>query len=187
VDGHRLILASASPRRRALLEQVGLAFDVEPVDVEEGDDPVANAAAKARAVAVRHAGEDVVVLGADTEVILDGEVLGKPADAAAAAAMLRRLSARTHAVVTAYALVHCGKGEEVVRSVETAVTFRALSDDEIGVYVATGEPLDKAGAYGIQERGAALVARIEGDYPNVVGLPVGDVVADLRRLGVQPS
>lgn len=180
-----VILASASPRRRDLLAQVGIAFVVAPADVDEGADPAANAVAKARAVADRHAGEDAVVLGADTEVVLDGEVLGKPGGGAAAAAMLRRLSGRTHCVVTAYALVDCRSGAEVVRSVETAVTFRRLSDDEIDGYVATGEPLDKAGAYGIQGRGALLVDRIDGDYFTVVGLPIAAVVADLRALGVE--
>ena len=161
-----------------------MAFDVEVADVDEGDDPAVNALAKARAVAAAHDGEAAVVLGADTEVVLDGEVLGKPATPDEAAAMLRRLSGRTHAVVTAYALVDCRTGDEVVRAVETAVTFRPLADDEIGAYVATGEPLDKAGAYGIQGRGAVLVERIDGDYFAVVGLPVADLwsrLGDRRR------
>jgi septum formation protein len=180
-----VILASASPRRRDLLAQVGVAFVVEPVETDEGPDPVANAVTKAGAVAARHAGEDAVVLGADTEVVLDGEVLGKPGDGRHAAAMLRRLSGRSHTVVSAYALVDCRSGEQVVRAVETAVTFRPLTDGEIDAYVATGEPLDKAGAYGIQGRGAALVDRIDGDYFTVVGLPIAAVVADLRRLQVE--
>ena len=179
-----LVLASASPRRRALLEQVGIPCTVERAGVDEGDDPAANARAKARAVAASRAGDDAVVLGADTIVVLDGDVLGKPADAADAAAMLRRLSGRTHTVVTAYALVHCGTGDECVRSVEAAVTFRALDDDEIAAYVATGEPLDKAGAYGIQGRGALLVERIDGDYFTVVGLPLSDLAVSLRRVGL---
>ena len=178
----RLILASSSPRRRALLEQIGVAFEIETAAVDEGDDPRANALAKARTVAARHGGEDVVVLGADTIVVLDGEVLGKPVDTGAAAAMLRRLSGRTHAVVTAYAVVDVRSGDEVVRSVETAVTFRSLADAEIDAYVATGEPLDKAGAYGIQGRGAVLVERIDGDYFTVVGLPLADFAVTLRRV-----
>lgn len=159
-----------------------MAFEIETADVDEGDDPGANALAKARTVAARHGGEDVVVLGADTIVVLDGEVLGKPVDAAAAAVMLRRLSGRTHVVVTAYAVVDVRSGDEVVRSVETAVTFRSLADAEIDAYVATGEPLDKAGAYGIQGRGAVLVERIDGDYFTVVGLPLADLAVVLRNI-----
>jgi septum formation protein len=184
VGDRRLILASASPRRRQLLAQIGVAFEVDVADVDEGDDPRANALAKARAVAARHRGEDAVVLGADTEVVLDGDVLGKPADDADAREMLRRLSGRTHAVVTAYALVDCTTDDELVRSVETGVTFRPLTGDEIDAYVATGEPLDKAGAYGIQGRGAVLVDRIDGDYFTVVGLPLADLwprLGDCRR------
>lgn len=179
----RLILASASPRRRALLEQIGVAFDVDVSDVEEGDDPRANAVEKARAVAARHRGEDAVVLGADTEVVLDGAVLGKPADGAHAREMLSRLSGRTHSVVSAYALVDCVTGDELVRAVETDVTFRPLTDDDIDAYVATDEPLDKAGAYGIQGRGAVLVERIDGDYFTVVGLPLADLAVALRGFG----
>jgi septum formation protein len=176
----RLILASASPRRRELLSQIGVVFDVDAAHVDEGDDPRVNAVEKARAVAARHRGEDAVVLGADTEVVLDGSVLGKPGGEAHAREMLRRLSGRSHAVVTAYALVDCTTGRELVRSVETDVTFRHLTDDDIDAYVATGEPLDKAGAYGIQGRGAVLVDRIDGDYFTVVGLPLADLAAALR-------
>jgi septum formation protein len=176
----RLILASASPRRRELLSQIGVVFDVDAAHVDEGDDPRVNAVEKARAAAARHRGEDAVVLGADTEVVLDGSVLGKPGGEAHAREMLRRLSGRSHAVVTAYALVDCTTGRELVRSVETDVTFRHLTDDDIDAYVATGEPLDKAGAYGIQGRGAVLVDRIDGDYFTVVGLPLADLAAALR-------
>jgi septum formation protein len=176
----RLILASASPRRRELLSQIGVVFDVDAAHVDEGDDPRVNAVEKARAAAARHRGEDAVVLGADTEVVLDGSVLGKPGGEAHAREMLRRLSGRSHAVVTAYALVDCTTGRELVRSVETEVTFRHLTDDDIDAYVATGEPLDKAGAYGIQGRGAVLVDRIDGDYFTVVGLPLADLAAALR-------
>jgi septum formation protein len=176
----RLILASASPRRRELLSQIGVVFDVDAAHVDEGDDPRVNAVEKARAAAARHRGEDAVVLGADTEVVLDGSVLGKPGGEAHAREMLRRLSGRSHAVVTAYALVDCTTGRELVRSVETDVTFRHLTDDDIDAYVATGEPLDKAGAYGIQGLGGQFVRRIEGDYTNVVGLPLADLAAALR-------
>ena len=182
----RLVLASASPRRRVLLEQVGLVdVVVEPSDhPEDGDGPEAHALAKARAVAARHAGEDVVVLGADTVVVVDGQIVGKPDSPADARRILRDLSGRDHEVVTAWAVVDCVSGHEVCGASTTTVTFRDLDDATIDAYVATGEPRDKAGAYGIQGRGALLVARIHGDWPTVVGLPVGDVVPALRDLGV---
>lgn len=182
----RLVLASSSPRRRALLEQVGLTdLDVEPSDhPEDGGGPDVHALAKARAVAARHAGEDVVVLGADTVVVVDGRAIGKPASPDDARRILRELSGRDHEVVTAWAIVDCGDGAEVQGSSTTTVTFRELDHATIEAYVATGEPRDKAGAYGIQGRGALLVERIHGDWPTVVGLPVGDVVPALRDLGV---
>ncbi len=179
-----VILASASPRRRALLAQVGVAFTVEEPEHVEDLDARANALGKARAVALRHDGEDVLVLGADTVVVVDGDALGKPVDADDARAMLRRLSGRTHEVETAYALVDGRDGREVARAVTTTVTFRALSDAEIDAYVASGEPMDKAAAYGIQGHGALLVDRIDGDYYTVVGLPLCDLARTLREFGL---
>ena len=171
----RLVLASASPRRRDLLAGLGfeIPFDVSDfVETNHGGDPVeaahANALGKARDVARRHAGK--LVLGADTVVILGGRILGKPADAADAARMLDALSGREHEVVTALALV--GDGREEVHHNCTRVQFRELRAGEIDTYVASGEPMDKAGAYGIQGLASQFVERIDGCYFNVMGLPL---------------
>ena len=170
-----LLLASTSPQRRAILEQLGLPFDVVAPRYEEEDEPGvgavelvrAHARGKARSVA-GEAGERPV-LGVDTAVVLDGEVFGKPGAEAEAAAMLSRLGGRTHAVVSGLCLVT--PAWEVVEDEETRVTFRELTPRDVAGYVAAGEWRERAGAYAIQGLGAALVERIEGDYLNVVGLP----------------
>lgn len=174
-----LLLASASPRRRALLAMVGIPHTVQPADVDETPPPGLEPAALVRhlaaekALAHAHARPADLFLGADTIVVLDGEVLNKPADAAEAKAMLRRLSGRTHTVFTGLALVHLATARRLKLHEATDVTFAPLTDDEIDAYVATGSPLDKAGAYGIQDdRGALYVERIDGDYYTVVGLPL---------------
>lgn len=188
--GHRIILASNSPRRKELLTQIGLSFIVAPADVDEnilqGERPEAYASRlaldKARAAAER-AG-DGIVIAADTIVVVNGSVLGKPADAADARRMLHLLSGREHSVVTGLAVLDASTGRSAVRTSVTKVLFRDLSQREIDAYVATGEPLDKAGAYGIQERGALLVERIEGCYSNVVGLPLSLLGGMLREFGI---
>lgn len=186
-----LVLASASPRRRELLTQAGFSFDVRPAQIPEdpkpGEDPIAYvtrlAREKAEAVFAEIAPENSapppVVLGADTTVTLDNYILGKPQDAADAARMLRLLSGRTHRVITGVALVS-GQATEVAAEV-TAVRFVTLSDKEIADYVATGEPMDKAGAYAIQGRAARWIPRIEGCYFNVVGLPIALVATLLEQ------
>ncbi|AEN73486.1 Maf family protein [Rhodothermus marinus] len=183
-----LILASRSPRRRKLLAQLGLDFEVHPSDLDENatnhrlpEQLVEQLALeKARAVAARF--PEALTLGADTIVVLDGDVLNKPADEAEARAMLRRLSGRTHTVYTGVALVHPASQREVVDYEATQVTFAPLTDAEIDAYVATGSPLDKAGAYGIQDDyGAVFIRRIEGDYYNVVGLPLHRLYRMLRN------
>ena len=183
-----LILASRSPRRRKLLAQLGLDFEVHPSDLDENamnhrlpEQLVEQLALeKARAVATRF--PEALTLGADTIVVLDGDVLNKPADEAEARAMLRRLSGRTHTVYTGVALVHPASRREVVDYEATQVTFAPLTDVEIDAYVATGSPLDKAGAYGIQDDyGAVFIRRIEGDYYNVVGLPLHRLYRMLRN------
>src|SRR5688572_5424733 len=163
-----------------------------PSDVDETLDPgpltdaiVNLALRKARAVATGLA--DGVVLGADTVVVIDGEALGKPRDGVDAAAMLRRLRRRRHEVITAVAVVDAATGCEAAEAVVTSVQMADYSDGQIAEYVATGEPLDKAGAYAIQERGAALVAGIEGSYTNVVGLPVDETRRLLERCGALTS
>ncbi|MEX0835837.1 MAG: Maf family protein, partial [Nitriliruptor sp.] len=150
---------------------------------EKGPDLVVRlASAKAAAAAARGDGHDEVVLAADTEVIAEGRVLGKPRDRADAASMLRTLSGRTHEVVTGVAVVR-GPVSAVTR-VTTAVTFRPLSDAEVAWYIATGEPDDKAGAYGLQGAGAVLVERVDGSDTNVIGLPLAETVALLRDVGL---
>jgi septum formation protein len=179
-----LILASASPRRKAILEQLGVRFEVEPPDLEELDsgDPrelvVENALRKARARA--RPGERV--LGADTAVVLDGEPFGKPPDVASAGELLRRLAGREHEVMSGIAI--CEDGAERSDLAVTLVRFRALSEADLDWYLAAGEWRDHAGGYAIQKRGAALVESIAGDYWNVVGLPVPallGLVPDLLR------
>ena len=174
-----LILASASPRRVELLHNAGIAFDVEPASIHEA--PTAEEAPlqyaqrlardKARAVRARH--PDAVVLGADTVVVVDDYLLEKPTDAEDAARMLRLLSGKTHQVITGVCLA--ASGFERTEAEVTQVTFTTMSESEIADYIATGEPMDKAGAYGIQGMASRWVERIEGDYFNVVGLPVARV------------
>jgi septum formation protein len=173
-----LVLASRSPQRRAILEQLGVPFVVRPVDVEEDDagEPNAVALANARRKALAAgAAEGEVVLGVDTIVAIDGEIWGKPADADGAAATLRRLSGRTHTVVSGVAIAR-PDGSVEPATATTAVTFRALTPSLVDWYVATREWDGRAGGYAIQGRGAALVERIEGDYLNVVGLPVATLI-----------
>ena len=186
-----IILASQSPRRRELLERMGLPFRIITPDIDEhmerelppGELVAAISAEKAGAVAAQ-AGPGAVVIAADTVVALDGAVLGKPADESDAARMLSALSGRTHQVFTGLT-VACGADVRTV-SEETAVTFRPLTAEEIAAYVRTGEPMDKAGAYGIQGYGCLLVEGISGDYFNVVGLPVCRLGKILARFGVEP-
>ena len=166
-----LILASTSPQRRAILEQLRIPFDaIVPDYVELGDDPVEHAAGKARSVD----GGEQPVLGVDTIVAIDGDVLGKPRDASEAESMLERLSGRTHEVVSGLCL-RTGAWEELHREV-TRVTFRELTPRDLAMYVAGGEWERRAGGYAIQGVGANLVERIEGDYLNVVGLPAALLV-----------
>jgi septum formation protein len=170
-----LVLASRSPQRSAILTQLGISFEVDPADVDEraeGDPWAAvlgNALRKARAVAER-VGTGREVLGVDTEVLLDGRLLGKAEDEQHARAHLEALSGRTHEVLSGVALLHGGTESTAV--VRTAVAFRTLDAELVDWYLASGEWLGRAGAYAVQGRGAALVASIDGDYWNVVGLPV---------------
>ena len=167
-----MVLASASPRRAALLRAAGFDFKVQPSGMMEwphaGGDPAEHAEALARAKVARVPGE--VVVGADTIVVVDGTVLGKPSDSKAAAAMLRRLSGVTHRVITGVAV---RRGEEVRSGhADALVTFRVLDDQEIREYAASGEPLDKAGAYAYQGHAKTFVARLKGETDTVIGLPI---------------
>ncbi len=184
-----LVLASASPRRTELLTRLGLAHTVDPAHVAEdhlaGETPEEHverlARAKAAAVALRH--PDALVLAGDTVVVRDGAILGKPATQEEAKSMLTSLSGRTHTVVSGLALAGPGAGEVHSRHDTAQVRFRRLAAQEVAEYVATGEPMDKAGGYGIQGMGGALVTGVEGDYYTVVGLPVSGLVALLAAAG----
>lgn len=188
-----ILLASASPRRRALFAHLGYPFSTCAVAVDESPRPgeavgdTVLRLARAKAAAARDRNADGLVIGADTVVEVEGDVLGKPAGAEEAARMLERLQGREHRVWTAVAVL--GPGDrEAAEAQATRVWFRPLEPAEIAAYVATGEPLDKAGAYGIQERGAAFVERIEGDYFTVVGLPLCRLGLLLKeRLGPPPA
>jgi len=184
-----VILASASPRRRELLQRICGEFRVEASGIEEvlAGAPTAEAVAevalaKARAVAGR-VGEGVV-LGADTVVVIDGEALGKPAGPDAARAMLRRLRGRPHEVITGVAVVDAASGRSEVTAVRTRVLMASVPDADLDAYVSSGEPLDKAGGYGIQGDGGALVAGFAGSYSNVVGLPLLATATLLNAFGV---
>ena len=181
-----IVLASSSPRRQQLLGLLGLTPEIVPSDIDEtwrnSEAPAAHAERLAREKAAAAARDGAVVVGADTIVVIGGEILGKPRDAAEARAMLGRLSGRDHDVYTAVAVAHAGALASGVG--RTLVRFRALDEATIAAYVATGEPLDKAGAYGIQGYGAVLVERIEGDYFTVMGLGLGLLVELLGRVGL---
>jgi len=182
----RIILASASPRRAELLRAAGIEFDVLPADVDEtprpGEQPAAyvRRLAEEKACAVATTARNYPVLAADTTVVADGHILGKPVDDEDARRMLRMLSGERHEVITGVALVHRGEMHAHVES--TSVEFTEMTDDEIAWYVATGEPRDKAGAYAIQGYASRFIARIDGSYSNVVGLPISLVYQMLSRI-----
>lgn len=201
----QIILASASPRRRELLEQIGLEFEVcpakgEEVITKEAPEEVVMELAKQKAMEVAamlktyessHAElmtpQDVMIIGADTVVSSDGKILGKPKDEADAFAMLSALSGKTHEVYTGVSLVFLsasGRAGEHTFYEKTKVTMHEMDKEEIERYIATGEPMDKAGAYGIQGKCAIFVDKIDGDYNNVVGLPVAAIYRELKKLGI---
>lgn len=187
----KLILASTSPRRQALLAAAGIEFELSDSGVEEqrlAGEPAVEFAmrmAAEKALAVSRHAAGALVLGADTVVECGGEILGKPRDHADAHRMLRTLSGRFHTVVTAFALARSGRVAEG-RAVTSRVRFRELGDNEIDAYIRTGEPMDKAGAYGIQAEGGGLVIEVEGPRDNVMGLPVNEVLEALRRHAITP-
>ena len=186
-----LVLASASPRRHDLLRGIGVRFHVMPSTIDEtlvnGQPPDAQvrrlALAKARDVSRRV--PNLWVLAADTIVVLGGHILGKPKDQEEAKSMLAALASRTHEVFTGYAIINASVPQkERVRSLRSEVHIRGLTPDEVSTYVSTGEPMDKAGAYAIQGIGSGIVERISGSYTNVVGLPLCEVMRDLKDLGI---
>ncbi len=188
----RLVLASSSPRRAALLRQICLDFEVDPPQINEDIDGSSGplelvqriATAKAEEVARRHATTATIVLAADTIIVVAGRVYGRPRDTMEAKRMLATLRGRTHTAVTGYTLVNCADMQRLVRVASTAVTMRAFSDDELAGYLSSREALDAAGAYAIQGLGALLVQSISGDYYTVVGLPLSEVAQALARFGI---
>jgi septum formation protein len=189
--GKGIVLASASPRRKEILQKTGLRFRVDPRDYEE---EVYSSAAprrlarvlslkKAKSVAGRH--KDALIIAADTFIVVKGMILGKPHTAKEARRMLRLLNGRKHSVITGFTILDTASDRKVSRSVETKIYFRHLSPEEIDAYIESGEPLDKAGAYAIQGLGAALIRSIEGDYFNVVGLPLSALAEELKKFGIR--
>ena len=185
----RVVLASSSPRRRELLNLIGVSHEVRPANIDESmrtrEAPRRHAErlAREKATAIATRDPDLITIGADTVVVINRKVLGKPKDRAEAMDMLSQLSGREHTVITAIAVA---RGKKLRSSIEEVrVKFRRLRDEEIEAYVATGEPMDKAGAYGIQGYGATIVERIEGDYFAVMGLSLVRLISLMRDLGVR--
>ncbi len=186
-----IVLASASPRRKEILALTGLRFRVEPSDYEETLDNAIKphklakrlSLKKARAVAGKY--RDALIIAADTFIVFRGKLLGKPHTSKEARNMLAMLNGKFHSVITGYTILDTGTGNKITRSIETKVWFKKMSSQELDAYVATKEPLDKAGAYAIQGRGAAIVKKIEGDYLNVVGLPLFDLADSLKKFGIR--
>ena len=187
----KIVLASASPRRKQLLDQIGLKFEVEPSDfVEELDSGLephelarAISLKKASSVAKKH--KNAVVIAADTLGVLEGKILGKPKTEDEAREMLAAMSGMSHSVITGFTILDADNGRTVSRSVETKVRFKELTEDEIDAYVRSGEPLGKAGAYAIQGLGAVLIESIEGDYFNVMGLPLSALAESLKEFDIR--
>lgn len=190
INLEKLLLASQSPRRRKLLEQIGIKLEIVPSDIDEEDVSIKNPAEYVEALSfmkaekIAKAYPDLWILGADTIVVVQNQILGKPESEHHAMEMLRLLSDREHTVFTGFCIVNKHKQTVIKNTVETRVWFKSLSDQEIKWYVNTKEPFDKAGAYGIQGLGAFLVRKISGSYSNVVGLPVCEVIEALMELKI---
>ena len=186
----KIILASASPRRKEILAKTGLEFSVDKSVYAEDDIPglkparlaIFHSRGKAREVAVKH--KNALIISADTIVVLKDVIFGKPEDPDDAARMLKALSNRTHTVITGFTILDTGTGRELSRAVASRVTFRRLGDAEIRAYIKSGEPMDKAGAYGVQGLGAAIVKKIDGDFFNVMGLPLSELSVQLKKFGL---
>lgn len=187
----RIILASASPRRKELLEKIGLKFEVEPSNYAEdmhsklSPDEVARSISleKAKAVAGRH--KNAIVIAADTFIVFRGKILGKPNTQAEAKRMLMTLKGKSHSVITGFTILDSDQNKVLTKSVETIIHIRNLTSEEVDAYVKSREPLDKAGAYAIQGLGSVIVEKIEGDYFNVIGLPLSALVEGLKEFGIR--
>jgi len=188
----KIILASGSPRRKELLGKLRIPFIVEVSNYGEDNnlnlEPLelakALSAGKAETVAERHKGEDAIIIGADTFVVLDNKILGKPHTPERAKEMIKEMNGKAHSVITGFTIIDAKSGKKISKAVESKVYFRKLMDEEIDAYVKTGEPLDKAGAYAIQEAGSVLIEKTEGDYTNIVGLPLPALIEELKNFGV---
>ncbi len=186
----QLILASGSPRRREILLLAGFEFQIIPSAAQEetesySAEALVMANAKAKAADIFAKNKNAVVLGADTVVALSGEILGKPKNASHAKQMLAALSGSSHSVLTGWC-IKSAEGEST-GVCETLVKFRELTEGEIDAYIATGEPLDKAGAYGIQEKGCLLAESVSGDFFNIIGLPISPIAKELENFGIEPN
>lgn len=185
---HPLILASASPRRKELLHSAGLKFKIVPAHVNEdgidGETPRQHVLrlALAKAMAVARKQPESFILGADTIVVIDNMILGKPRNKIQARQMLERLSGRVHNVFTGFALIHIDSGRKIRKVVQSAVKFKAISPEEMEWYIACDEPYDKAGGYAVQGRGASFIKNIRGSYTNVMGLPLCEVLEELKTM-----
>ncbi|OGO02891.1 MAG: septum formation protein Maf [Chloroflexi bacterium RBG_13_52_14] len=186
----RIILASASPRRKELLEKIGLKFEVEPSNYAEdmysklSPDELARAISleKAKVVASKH--KNAIVIAADTFIVFRGKIMGKPSTEAEAREMLTTLKGKSHSVITGFTILDTDEKKVLSRSVETIIHVKNLTSEEIDAYVKSKEPLDKAGAYAIQGLGSVIVERIEGDYFNVMGLPLSSLAESLKEFGI---
>ncbi len=190
MDMKKIILASASPRRKELLEKIGLRFEVEPSNYKEdmrsqlSPDELAKSISleKAKVIALKH--RNAIVIAADTFIVFKGKIMGKPNTEAEARKMLSTLKGKSHSVITGFTILDTDENKVVSRSVETIIHIKNLIPEEIDAYVRSKEPLDKAGAYAVQGLGSVIVERIEGDYFNVIGLPLSALAEGLKEFGV---
>jgi septum formation protein len=186
----KLVLASTSPRRKEILEMVGFSFRTTKSNVIEKFNPrlsprgQAESLSQQKAEAVAERYKDAIIIASDTVVAIDNESIGKPEDVADAKRLLRKLHGRIHSVYTAFTIIDIATKKTVTKSVQTKVSIRKMTPREIDWYVASGEPMDKAGAYAIQGRGAIFIEKIEGDYFNVVGLPIASLIEELKKFGI---
>lgn len=186
----KIVLASASPRRKELLERIGLKLEVEPSNYEENISSATEPHKLAKSISLEKAKlvarnyKNALVIAADTFIVLEGEILGKPTTETEAKRMLEAISGRQHSVITGFTIIDTGNNKVLSSSVETKVHIRELTSKEIDSYVKSKEPLDKAGAYAIQGLGSVIVEKIEGDYFNVIGLPLSTVTESLKEFGV---
>jgi septum formation protein len=189
----KIILASTSPRRKELLAKTGLKFIAVPSDYEEDmtlklpSKELARVLSMGKTEAVAKKYKDAIVIGADTFIAYKDQILGKPHTAQRAKAMLKRLNGKTHSVITGFSIIDTKTGKHISRAIECKVSFRKMTSREIDAYIKTGEPLERAGGYAIQERGSVFIKKTEGDFFTIMGLPVYELVRELKKFGVEAS